>query len=200
MFVLRLTSDSSLRGMETDDGFIIGQLSTDSIFLLLLTTAAGMLGGLFYLSVRNWFPRNVRPWALAIFGAGVGGATVISDDGIDFNLLDPLALAVVMFIALPALYGLMLVWLTEKLLARVEESQSRLSWLAFVPLIGLGITGPIGLGILVILTIGWVAEHRGPPFLQTFRTAPFIVIGRIAFAGATAFSLFTLGQDVVAVL
>ena len=56
MLVLRLTSDSSLRGAKTDDGFTMGILSTQTLFLLGVTSARGILGGLVYLIVRGWFP------------------------------------------------------------------------------------------------------------------------------------------------
>ena len=37
MLMLRLTSDPTLRGLETDDGFVIGRFSGDTVFLLILT-------------------------------------------------------------------------------------------------------------------------------------------------------------------
>ena len=56
MLVLRLTSDPALRGVKTDDGFTIGRFSTETIFLLGVTAALGIAGGLFYLIVRGWIP------------------------------------------------------------------------------------------------------------------------------------------------
>src|SRR5687767_6116058 len=58
MFVLRLTSDDSLRGLETDDEFIIGSFTSSTFFLIFLTTIAGFAGGLLYLAVRDWLPRR----------------------------------------------------------------------------------------------------------------------------------------------
>ncbi len=92
MLVLRLTSDPSLRGMETDDGFIIGRFSGETGFLVFLTAAAGILGGLLYLIVRPWIQEQLRPWVMGVFGGIVGGALVIRPDGIDFTLLEPLTL------------------------------------------------------------------------------------------------------------
>src|SRR5207247_2637761 len=46
MLVLRLTSSPSLHGVKTDDGFIIGRFSGDSLFLLLFTSVLGALGGI----------------------------------------------------------------------------------------------------------------------------------------------------------
>ena len=60
MFVLRLTSDPSLHGAETDDGFIMGQISGATLFLLIVTSVLGVLAGVLYLAVRTWFPLRRR--------------------------------------------------------------------------------------------------------------------------------------------
>ena len=90
MFVLRVTSDPSLHGLETDDGFTIGRFSGETLFLVLATAALGVIGGLLYLAVRPWLPERWRAALTGVFGGIVGGALFISPDGIDFTLLDPL--------------------------------------------------------------------------------------------------------------
>src|SRR2546428_4509923 len=49
MMVLRLTSNPALRGVSTDDGFTIGRVSAETLFLLGVIAGLGMAGGLFYL-------------------------------------------------------------------------------------------------------------------------------------------------------
>ena len=56
MFVLRLTSSPSLHGVETDDGFTIGEFSLATLFLLLVTAAIGVLAGLVYLVMPHMAP------------------------------------------------------------------------------------------------------------------------------------------------
>src|SRR5205809_456711 len=73
MLVLRLTSDSSLHGLKTDDGFIIGRFSGDSLFLLGFTSALGGLGGILYLAARSWLPERRRAALAGVFGGVVGG-------------------------------------------------------------------------------------------------------------------------------
>src|SRR5688572_30073369 len=77
MFILRLTSDPSLRGRETDDGFIIGSFTSDTGFLVLLTTAIGLLAGVAYLSLRGFMPVRHRILITAGLGAAFGGAVII---------------------------------------------------------------------------------------------------------------------------
>jgi len=144
MFVLRLTSDPSLKGRLTDDGFEIGSFTGNTFFLVALCTAAGLLGGLFFLVVRGWLPERGRPLMMAAFGGAVGGSVVIHPGGIDFTQLDPLALAIVMFIALPALYGAAMSRLVDLWIARANQAQrpehagALGAVVAFAPLTGAG--------------------------------------------------------------
>ena len=57
MLLLRLTSDPSLHGRLTDDGFTIGVVTFGTLFLLVLTTVGGATGGAAYLAIRSWLPR-----------------------------------------------------------------------------------------------------------------------------------------------
>jgi hypothetical protein len=89
MLVLRLTSDDSVRGVESDDGFVIGRFSSETIFLVVLAALLGAIGGLVYLLVREWLPRN---WRAVAFGSlrNCCGSSIISPDGVDFTVLSPL--------------------------------------------------------------------------------------------------------------
>ena len=89
MLVLRLTSDPALRGQRTDDGFVIGQFSRATFFLILLTAVLGSIGGLVYLGVRAWIPQSWRSWLTGMITAVVGGALVVEPGGPDFSALSP---------------------------------------------------------------------------------------------------------------
>ena len=114
MLVLRLTSDDSVRGAESDDGFVIGRFSSETIFLVVLAALLGAIGGLVYLLVREWLPRNWRAVAFGVLCATVVGSSIISPDGVDFTVLSPLWLAVVMFVLIPAAYGVAASVLVER--------------------------------------------------------------------------------------
>jgi hypothetical protein len=81
MLALRLTSDPSLSGVSTDDGFTIGRVSLQTLFLLGVTAGLGMAGGLFYLVVRRWIPS--RRWIplMTLFFALVGRRAHRSERG-----------------------------------------------------------------------------------------------------------------------
>lgn len=101
MFVLRKTSGDFVNGIESDDGFTIGRVSTSSLFLLFLTMVLGMIVGLVVVLARS----QLRSWlgaTLLVLAAGISGAAeIIKPEGVDFNLLSPLPLACAMFTAIP---------------------------------------------------------------------------------------------------
>lgn len=115
MFVLRLTSDARLvRGAESDDGFTIGRFSFATVFLLLLTTALGSVAGLAYAAVRSAFPARARRACWATVCGAIGGAALVRKDGIDFRILEPVSLAITLFIAIPAGGAWLMAYLVDR--------------------------------------------------------------------------------------
>src|SRR5439155_4938327 len=76
MLVLRLTSDSSVQGVLTDDGFRIGQFTTATIFLLTVTAGLGGATSALYLFVRGALPRPGRAIVWGLFMGLYGGADI----------------------------------------------------------------------------------------------------------------------------
>jgi hypothetical protein len=199
MLVLRLTSDPALRGLETDDGFIIGRFSGETLFLLIFTAFFGLLGGLFYLVVRSLVPPRQRPGLTGVFGGIVGGAIVINPGGIDFTRLEPLSLAIALFVALPALYGVAMSLLVERLLGKdsVLNRAGTWSWaavvLAFVPI---ALTGPFGLIVVLIVAVVWVLGRAFPNLAHVWSFIPAMWVGRVMLAGLTVAALLDLIGDI----
>lgn len=201
MFVLRLTSDASLRGLETDDGFTIGVFSGATLFLVLITVIAGIIGGLVYLAVRPWFPERLRPWVFGSLAAAVGGAIVIRPEGIDFTLLEPLWLAVAMFIALPAAYGVVLSLVAERFLARDSAFGGSRVWIAgLVLLLPLPLFGPPGLLVLAAGLAGFVVSRSAPRIASLWTSLPVAWIGRAAIAAVILAAAAALVRDVTEIL
>ena len=199
MFVLRLTSDDSLRGAETDDGFIIGSFTGDTLFLVIATGLLGAAGGLVYLGVRGWFPRPWRAVAYALLGATFGGTVIIEPGGVDFTELEPLSLAVAFFVVLPAAYGAAVSVVTERLL---RAGRSPTTWrmvLGLLPLALLVAGGPIGLALFAIGALA-IAGNREGRVGQVWRSTPVTWLGRTGIAIAIGLSGFALMRDVGAVL
>jgi hypothetical protein len=201
MLLLRLTSDPSLRGLETDDGFTIGVVTVSTIFLVIEMAVLGTIGGLAYLAVRTWLSPSSRSlWFGALTGV-VGGSLVIHPGGLDFTLLDPLWLAIAMFVALPAAFGVVVAALVERWLHGTAAATSR-AWLgglilAALPLAILGARGPVSLaGALVLLALlVW-----GPEAERRFSSGPFFWLGRACLAVVGLVSAISLVSDVAEIL
>ncbi|MGI9648497.1 MAG: hypothetical protein ACR2OI_08265 [Acidimicrobiia bacterium] len=156
MRILFLTSDERVRGITSDDGFEIGVITGATVFLLVFTAILGAMAGAVY-GVLRMLLRGPR-WLIAI-GVGIAaaagqGALVVKADGIDFRILEPLWLAVGLFLLITGAWGVSVVALTERLLRpgtvfRVLPSQidrryggafgSTLGWLALLAITTLGI-------------------------------------------------------------
>ena len=199
MLLLRLTSDDAVRGVESDDGFTIGAVTGATVFLVATTTFLGALGGLLYLVVRPWLPPRWRPVLFGLLGATVGGTLFIQPGGVDFTLLDPRWLAVALFVALPAAYGVALSLLAERLLRPVGGPRGRWRWLAGLPVVLLLATGPVGMAVL--LPIGLlIGANRSGGLARLWRAAPLTWLGRGMVAVILCASGVQLARDVGAVL
>ena len=115
MLLLRLTSPETVVGVISDDGFEIGVVSLETVNLLGATTAAGCVVGALYAAARGAIPPRLRVplWTLA-WGLLAAGA-LVSQDGVDFTLLEPTLLAIALFVALPAGGAALMAVLAERL-------------------------------------------------------------------------------------
>jgi hypothetical protein len=199
MLILRLTSDPSLHGRETDDGFTIGVISGATLFLVALTAFLGVAGALVYAATRSWVPARLRPWAAAVVAGAVGGAEVIRPDGIDFTLLEPLPLAVAMFVALPVAYGAALSVLLERSFARPAPKgwPALLGLVLLTPFVLTGLRAPIALGGLALAAAFLFARS----WLEAVWTSrPLTWLARAGILAVTALAVVVLIGDIADVL
>ncbi len=197
MLVLRLTSDPSLRGLDTDDGFTIGIVSAATMFLVVLTAVLGVLGGLAYLLARAWLPPRRRTVVFASLAAVVGGSLVIRPGGIDFTLLDPLWLAIALFVALPATFGAAVATLIERWLPATSNA-----WLAGLALAALPLPffGLRGLALLAVVLLAALATRVVPEIRGVFASRALVWIGRTGLAAIGAAAMVALVSDVAEIL
>ena len=120
MLVLRLTSPDVVLGQETDDGFVIGEITVAGTYnLLVLGATVGFIGAAAYVAVAPWLlgPRWARAATTGVTAGALVGSMLLHDDGLDFTVLEPLWLAIVLFVGLPTVFGVLLAYAVE----RVEE-------------------------------------------------------------------------------
>ena len=114
MLLLRITSPDHVVGMTSDDGFEIGVVSADTLQLVLAMALLGGINGIVYATLRSAIPRRLRLVLWTVFAAALGGARIVHEDGVDFVVLEPAALAVVLFVVLPGAAAALVVVLVER--------------------------------------------------------------------------------------
>jgi hypothetical protein len=161
-------------GLTSDDGFTMGQFTVSGTAnLLVVTTFIGVLGGGFYLALRDLMigPRWFQICTISIGPAVVVGAIIVHPDGVDFTLLSPLWLAVSLFVLIPAVYAALLSILTDRWLAssthpsrpqRALLTASLLLWVPLAPILAVGALGWLA-AELVRRNTGQDILRRNPP-------------------------------------
>ena len=107
--------DRETEGAKTDFG-TIGEITIGGSFVLLvLSTIAGIIGGVLYVGLRRWLPwsgagRGVFFGLLMLYGPG---SIAISE--VDLSIVEPALPIYAMFAALVLLYGVGVALLTDRL-------------------------------------------------------------------------------------
>ncbi|CUR57654.1 membrane hypothetical protein [metagenome] len=185
MLVLRLTSPDSVRGVRSDDGFVIGQVTLGGTYQLLsLGAAVGIIGAAAYVAVAPWLigPRWLRSVTVGATAGALVGSMVIHPQGIDFTVLSPVWLAVLLFVALPVLTGLLLP-------LSVDAAASPDSWAArgrqrWVVPAALLLLFPLALvvGLVVAAIVALLLPVRRAFLTRLSRSAAATWVLRVAFA------------------
>jgi hypothetical protein len=195
MLLLRLTSPDVVLGVTSDDGFEIGIVSTRSLGLVLGMTTLGAANGVLYAAVRSAIPRRLRLPLWVLFAAAVGGARVVHQDGVDFRLLEPAALAVALFVALPALAASLVVALVEHWVV-VDPAERRRLLVALVVAAAAATVALLfaaGVGLVALLV-------RRTPGLAAVVPAVGRVVVPVTLVVLAALGVLDLARDASAIL
>jgi hypothetical protein len=198
MLVLRLTSPDSVRGIESDHGFTIGQVTLGGTYnLVVIGSVVGVIGAVAYVAVRPWLvgPLWLRRSTVGATAAVVVGSMLVTTDGVDFTLLKPLWLAVSLFVGLAALVGVSLAIVVDRVSApESATTRGRTRWalpvgLSVVVLPALAVIVPVL--ALAAAALPVVRAVRKP--LSASALARWAV--RAAFSVVPVLGLVALGQD-----
>ncbi len=171
MLVLRLTSPDYVIGVTSDDGFIIGRFTLGGSYnLLVLGAFVGIIGAAAYRAVEPWLlgPSWFRRVTVGAASGAVVGSMVVHADGIDFRVLEPMWLAVGLFVALPAVFGVAIGFVVDRVAAGGLPAGRR-RWLVPGALVAaFPFVAPIVVFSAIVLAV-WVPirravqRHGGPP-------------------------------------
>ncbi len=203
MLLLRVTSPDRVRGVESDDGFIIGQVTLAGTYnLLLLGAAFGVIGAAAYLMVAPWLigPSWFRRLTTGLAAAAVVGSMLVHADGIDFTVLKPTWLAIGVFVALPGLFGA-LVGVVVDAVRRPGSwtARGRRRWL--LPLILVGCFPLTFVVILVAAAIfgSWVLVSDLAGIGRVRSSAPYALVVRAGWLVIAILGLVAIVNDTRAI-
>jgi hypothetical protein len=205
MRALILTSPPGVRGMTSDDGFIIGRFTlSNTLGLVVLGTVIGLLGGVAYLAMRRFLPPSMagRSLCCALFYGLIGGANLVHSDGIDFRVLLPRWFAVALFVAIPTLFGALLPLLFERLHRPGGVLDRGPEWRGLLPLAALAFPPVLviaGVGILVFFG-AWLLSRRVDALRRFVDGPAFLWLGRTVLVGIGTAALAFLYLDVYAII
>jgi hypothetical protein len=211
MRVIFLTSHARVAGLQSDDGFTIGTISTETMFLIATTTLIGAVVGPAAAILRTAL-RTTTGTAATAFAVAAGtffGGAIVHTDGIDFRVLDPLALTTGLFIFIPGAAAATGVLVLDRLLrpgGRISRLSSRvvmaISVFAVVPVVvltGAALRDPVALTVLTLAALGGLVVTRlthtadGNRMASVAHWAVWGVLGAL-----TGLGLFELWDDIAA--
>jgi hypothetical protein len=200
MLLLRLTSPPEVVGARSDDGFEIGRLTLAGTYNLVnVGVAVGLIGALACVFVSPWLIGSawLRATTVGLTAGALVGSMIIHPDGVDFTRLQPVWLSVVLFVALPALVGALLLVLVDRAAESGSPPPGASRWapLALLVLAPLGVAAaaiPVLLGAAVVVLLGRTV------LLPLRRSRAGTLAVRAAFLLVPVLAVLELLQDLAA--
>ena len=200
MLVLRLTSPDGVRGVISDDGFRIGEVTLFGTYsLVALGAGIGIIGAAAYRWVCPWLlgPLWFRRVTVSAGSAVVVGSMLIHADGVDFTLLQPTWLAIALFLALPAAFGWLIGWAVDRVAAPTSWTASgRRRWVVPVVLVACFPAMIILVGVTALVLAIWVPIRAQSRTLRWGRTLPVLLVARAAWLAVAVAGLAALLGDI----
>jgi hypothetical protein len=182
MRVLAATSGDAAQGRTTDAEEVVGEITLGGTiaFLVFVGLAAGVFAAVGYLLLRRALPTTAGPAGLLLGVVLLGTIGIIdplSSDNVDFTILEPTWLAVLLVVATGLLLGTTFTAVTAWLVARAPR------WVVFVPALMLFVPPFAAAGLIYVggctLVRGRVAAALARPGpLQVAR----VVLGTVVVA------------------
>jgi hypothetical protein len=200
MLLLRVTSDDSIRGQTSDDGFVIGRFGfVDTYGLIQIGALVGPIGATTYLLLRPWLigASWFRSVTIGLGAGAVGGTMLLHADGTDFRVLGPRWLSISLFIAIPALFGVAVGFAVEAVGA-VEPRRTG-GWTRYVVALALGPAALLSYIFVAPVLFIYAAIRSTPPSPRPPAAALVLLVRAfwlsIAIVGAVA-----LADDIRSIL
>jgi hypothetical protein len=143
-------------GVLSDDGFVMGQFTlAGTLNLLLVATVMGAIGGLVWVAIRGlrFGPRWWRTVSMPLGATVVIGSMMVHSDGIDFTLLEPAWLAVVLTLSVPLVATILVTMLGDRWIGSDRTTWQRMPtailWIARAALTVLAVVSVLELSTVL---------------------------------------------------
>jgi hypothetical protein len=152
-------------GAVTENGNAVGDITLSGTLELLLFNGLllGLLMGTIWVVVREWLPEQtaLRVSLAALLAALVGGSAVVDAGNIDFLIVEPAWLHVMLFLALVAGAGALTAGIDRALEGRIPSGEPAAPILGGLAGLGLMVGGPL---LVVYYFVPGGAQNGTPPW------------------------------------
>ena len=204
MGLLRVTSPDRVNGLQSDDDFTIGKVTLAGTYnLMVLGAIVGLIGFATYRVVKPWLigPHWFRRLTLALGAGAVAGSMLVHSDGIDFTVLKPKWLAIGMFVALPALFAVVLAAMVDSV-SRPESWTARRPWRWLLPIVILACF-PVAIFFtaMALVPVGiWAMAREGDVAEEIHKVRWLPNVVRAGFLAIAVLGVLSLINDVTALV
>ncbi|MEO5900718.1 MAG: hypothetical protein ABIR68_11405 [Ilumatobacteraceae bacterium] len=202
MLVLRLTSPNEVRGVTSDDGFVIGRVTLGGTYnLLQLGAAVGLVGAGAYRLVSPWLagPGWARRLTTGAASGAVVGSILLHADGVDFTLLQPTWLTIGLFIALPCAFGVVIGMAVDRCARPASHPSARRRWAVPILLVAVVPATLVVIPILAVVVAACVAAQRSERVATIRSSRVYGLAVRMAWMSVAAAGLATVVRDARAI-
>jgi len=195
------TSDDRVQGTLTEAEETVGEITLGGTIGLVIFVGVfgGLMGGFLYMLIRRWLrgPAWRAGGVVGVLGlAAFGRLAALDPESVDFELLSPRWLAVLLFVVLAPLFGIVLAALIERLDRSYPTLAARPGAIAaHIPLLLLLLAPPFALAV----ALGGVVAVYAPrirPLARTWQSVGVERSGQALLAAVAALGLVWLGVGI----
>ena len=221
-FAGMLTIDRN-RGFLTESESVVGRMTLDgTLFLAIFAGMIGVIGGVLYVAIRYWLPRNAWLRAFGYGGLllGVFGFFVMEPDNVDYRLFGPAWFNISTFSIAYLICGALISVFADRLDRRIPRAITvrpfRLRSLAWIgglaPFAAMGLIGALsGLSLLggdgaarfilapLLVALIWQLGNRWLP-RASLQARSSQLVGYFAFIAPCAVGFFLTMRAIVLIL
>lgn len=205
MRLLAVTSSESAQGQLTEAGEVVGAVTLDGTFGLVIFGGvfSGVATAALWLLLRRWLPTGragALTFGLVLLALVSTRLEPLRPDNEDFELVGPAGVAVASFVALTFFHTAVLVALVGRISRSLPLCSFRPRVLAaYSPLVLLALTGS-GAVVFVVVTLGAMLALRSPALARSWSGRRCLVGGRVVLVALTALAVPSFVGDLADIL